>query len=343
MRRCLFLLVALALLAACAAGEPAQTDNPAVRVAVPVRVVVPQIQDVTEQLCLPAELLPMRRATLAAEVPGTVETLAVEDGQRVRAGEVLLTVDTRSLEQAVAEAEAVFRQRQLQYERTQRLFDRQSVTTEKLIDANAAREVAEAQLGSARLQLEKSRVKAPWAGQVSRRKVEVGDYVVPGQPVVELLQVDRLKVRAPASAGDVPFLEVGIPAVIRVDGLPDESFEGRVVRLAPELTPEARTLAVEVEIPNPDGRLKPGMLARMDVPRRKISQALVVPLQAVVDLGEEQAVYIVEDRHARRRLVELGPVIGEQVVVEEGLRQGEPVVVEGKERVSDGQLVSESG
>jgi RND family efflux transporter MFP subunit len=194
-----------------------------------------------------------------------------------------------------------------------------------------------------RLDLDKSRIRAPWAGEVAATRVEVGDYVTPGQPVIDLVDASTLKVRAPAPAADVPYLEVGAEVAIRVDAFPGEVFAGRLVRLGAELDPRARSLDVEAEIANRDGRLKPGMSARLEVPRRTLTDAVLVPLESLVDLGEARAVFVVEDGVARRRVVELGPVVGERVVVLSGVAAGEPVVVEGEQRIADGQEVEEAG
>jgi len=330
--------------AACGGGaeEPAAAAaEPVVKTAL-VRTETPVQQDVVDVVSLSADLEPKRRATLAAEVPGTVERLTVELGQRVTSGQLLAAVDTRALQQQAAEAEALARQAQAQFGRAQALFERRSITQQQMLDAITNRDVAQARLASAQLNLEKSQIRAPWAGSVAQKRAEVGDYVTPGQPVVDLVQVDVLTVVAPAPASDVPYLALGRPVAIRVDALPGESYEGRIVRLGAELDADARTLAVEAEIDNPDGRLKPGMLARMEVPRRTLKDSLLVPLEAVVDLGEQRALFVVEDGVARRRLVELGPVLGERVVVTSGVAAGERVIVEGEQRVAEGQPVEEA-
>lgn len=343
----LLVLAALALAAsACGGGDSEATvageeQAPAARVAL-VRTELPVQQDVADVAILSADLEPTRRAVLAAEVAGVVERLPVELGQRVGAGQTVAAVDTRSLEQAVAEAQALNRQAQAQYGRAEVLFEKRSITKAQMLDALTNRDVAESRLASAQLNLSKSRVTAPWAGRISAKRAEVGDYVNPGMAIVELVQVDTLKVVAMAPAGDVPYLEVGRPVTIKVDALPGEEFTGKVIRLGAVLDPQSRTLDVEAEIANTDGRLKPGMLARMEVPRRTLEGAVLVPLEAVVDLGEERALFVTEGGVARRRIVELGPVIGERVVILSGLAAGEPVIVEGERRVADGQPVEEA-
>ena len=239
-------------------------------------------------------------------------------------GQLLATVDTRALEQDLAEAQALFDQAEDEHRRAEALFESRSVTRSSLVEAKTARDVAEARLASARLRLDKSRVEAPWAGVVAAKRVEVGDYVVPGQAMVELVDTSRLKVRAPVAASDVPFVKVGEPVTIEVSSLPGERFEGKVVRLAAELDPAARTLGLEAELSNRDGRLMPGMLARLEIPRRQIPDALVVPLDAVVDLEDRRVVYVVVGGAAERREVAPGPVLGDRVVIERGLDARRP-------------------
>jgi len=332
---------ALALAAGgCGAGEAAPAPAaPAVRTA-QVRAIELVPRRVVDLASLPADLAPRHRATLAAEVGGAVEAVRAELGQAVAKGQVLATIDERALAQAVAEAEAVVRQTQLQYERAQNLFERRAVTKAQLLDAVTNRDVAEARLATARLALDKSRVRSPWAGRIAARHVEAGSYVAPGTPLFELVDASRVKVRALARAADVPFLAAGRAATVAVDALPGERFAARLERLGAELDPESRTLEVEAELPNPDGRLKPGMLARLEVPRRELADALVVPMACLVDLGGTKAVWTAEGGVARRREVALGPVLGEEVVVI-GLNPGDRVIVEGQHAVGEGQPVEE--
>jgi len=337
----LLLLPLLTGSVACAKKKTAEAPAAAAEAVAAVRTLTLAPQRVVDLVSLPADLLPVRRATLAAEGPGVVEKVSVVEGQAVTADQLLLSVDTRALAQAVAEAEAMARQAELQFGRAQNLFERHSITKTQMLEATTNRDVTQARLAGARLQFDKSRVKAPWAGRVAAKRVEVGDYVQPGQPVIELVDVARLKVRAPARSIDVPYLTVGRAVTIRVDAFAGETFEGTVARLGTELDRDSRTLAVEVEIANPQGRLRPGLPARMEVARQTLEQALLVPLAAVIDYENEKGVYVLAGDRAARRTVTLGPLVGEQVVITSGLAAGERVIVEGAQQVSDGQRVEE--
>jgi membrane fusion protein (multidrug efflux system) len=338
----LVLLLALPLAAAGCAREKAEAAAPATPADRPAQVRVLELSPrfVADRTSWPADLLPERRATLAAEVGGSVEAVTVQLGESVRAGRQLAAIDERSLAQNVAEAEAWLRQAEQQHERASNLFARKAVTRAHLLDAETNRDVARSRLATARLELRKSHVSAPWAGSVAARHVEVGDFVSPGTPLFDLVDVSRLKVRAPARSADVPYLAIGREVEVTVDALPGERFAARIERMGAELDPDTRTLEVEAEIDNRDGRLKPGMLARITVTRRELLAALVVPGSAVIDLGTSKAVWLVEDGRATRREVTLGPVIGEEVVIE-GVPAGSRVIVEGRHLVGEGQKVEE--
>ncbi|MCB1035101.1 MAG: efflux RND transporter periplasmic adaptor subunit [Acidobacteria bacterium] len=336
------MLTTIWALAGCAKPMEDPTE-PAEERRVSVTTLVAKAEEVQDFASLPADLLPLRRAVLAAEVPGTVEQILVEAGQSVRQGQILASIDTRSLQQELAEAEAFERRAEARFERANRLFERRSITQQQLLDAVTDRDVAAARLASAKLRLEKSAVRAPWSGEVARRPVEKGDYVVPGQAVVEILDASRLKVRASAPAADVPYLEVGSPVHLQLEGFGGPPRQGEIVRLGAELDPATRTLEVEAEIPNADGLLKPGMYGSLEILRRTLPQALTVPLKALVDLGGHQAIFVVEDGRAHRREIQPGPVVGEVVVILEGLEAGEQVVVAGQENLGENQPVAESG
>ena len=332
--------VLVAALSACG-GASEQPDVAAER-AVKVETLELRPQAVTDLASLPADLFPARRAELAAEVNGSVEELRVKAGDRVAAGQKLASIDTRALQQQVAEAEAVNRRAEARHQRATRLFEKQSITQQQLLDAVTDRDVAQARLAGARLQLEKSWVRAPWKGQVSLRRIEVGDYVTPGQPVIELIDTSRLKIRAPAPAADVPFLEEGAEATLRLENSTLPPITARIARLAAELDANSRTLEVEAEISNPDGRLKPGMYGRLEVVRRTLPEALLVPLDALLDLGGRSAIFTVRDGRAWRVEIESGPVIGESVVVEGDLHPGDHIVIAGQAQLGDGQQVTET-
>lgn len=329
------------------AAERAEASSPDDR-RLPVRVVELRPEDVVDRVEYSADLEPLRHATIAAEIGGPVRRIHAEAGETVRRGDVLLEVDTAALERELEEAEAVHRQRRAQFERAEALLERRSITRQQFLDAVTNRDVAAARLATAELRLERARPMAPWSGEIAARHVEEGDYVRPGEPLFDLLDVSRLEVRADAPASDVPHLRVGLPVEVRVDVFPGRAFHGELVRLGSALDRGARTLELVAEIDPAGTALRPGLAARLALPRRTLDDVLLVPLEALVKMGDADhagdAVYVVDELvdgegRAARRSVRLGSLIGRRVVVEEGLAAGDFLIVEGEERVSPGQVV----
>ena len=317
-------------------GEEVSTAAPR---SVPVRVLQVEPEAVSVEAEWPGELRTSRRASLAIEVAGVVKVRPVQEGQRVDADQVLLEVDTRDLEQRLAEAEAVDRQRRAQLTRAEALLERRSITQAQFLDALTNRDVASARLASARLELEKSALRAPWRGRVAAVHVEVGDFVSPGRVVLELLD-ERLEMWASAPSSDAPHLAVGQSATVGLDAFPGELFEARLVRLGAELDSASRTLDVIASIDGASGRLRPGFTGRLRVGLRQLDSALLAPLDAVVDLGGERAVYVVANGLAEQRRVQTGAVIGaDRVVIEQGLQAGDLLIVRGQRQISPGQPV----
>ncbi len=340
----LILLLLPILLLACGGNSPDSADNQGKEQKIAlVRTVVVESEQAVDTAQLACDLRPRRRTTLAAEIGGVIESLSVRLGDPVSKGQVIANIDTRALEQQLAEATALHDQAVDRAKRAESLFERRSITEQQKVDAVASKEVSAARLAGAHLALEKAQIRAPWSGRIAKRHAEEGDFAVPGQPLVELVEVDRIIVAAAAPATDVPHLDRGTPVSVTVDVLPGEVFEGEVIRLGAELDPSTRTLAIEAELPNPDGRLRPGLYGRLEFPRQTISDALLVPLSSVVDFEALKVVYVVEDGHARRRDVVLGPHLGERVVISQGLEAGDRVIVRGLQSVADGQAVKESG
>lgn len=334
-------VVALVSLTACGTqGAPAADNgNVAEERLTQVQVEAVEPRPAVETIEVAADVAGARRATLAAEVDGTVEAIEVDLGDRVSAGEVLIRIDTRSIATEVEEAEANYAQAEEDAARAEALFEKRSITRDRLTTARTALEVSRARLESVRIRLAKSTIRAPWAGEIAERMIEVGDFVDVGQGVLELVQTDRLKVRAEVAAEDAQHIQAGESATLRLQALPGETFEAKIVRIGASLSSTSRTLPIEVELENPGGRLKPGMFGRLTLPRRELEAALLVPLASLVDYEDGKVVYVVKDGVAQRRSVQPGAVIGDRVVIESGLSGGDRVIVRGQDQVADGQPV----
>lgn len=208
-------------------------------------------------------------------------------------------------------------------------------------DAVAAKiEPAKAALELARINLEESTIKAPIAGVVAIKHLDEGNMVSPTTPIVTMVQVDTVKVVVGVAERDLPFIKEGVTsAKVSVDAYPDTAFRGTVQRISPIVDERTRTVEVEVHVPNPDRRLKPGMFARVELLLREKKGVPAIPEHAVTWVDEKPYVTVVNDSKAHRVPVKLGLTEGPIVELLEGPPPGALIVTRGHEGLGDGEPI----
>ncbi|HKJ70466.1 MAG TPA: efflux RND transporter periplasmic adaptor subunit [Gammaproteobacteria bacterium] len=266
--------------------------------------------------------------TVAPKIAGQVEEVAVDIGERVERGQVVVALDDEEARQAVAEAGAALavaraerdqaradaRLAQRELERTRRLAGRDMASASQLDTAEAGAEakraavaVAEARvqqraaaLRRARVQLGYTRVRANWTGSgdtrlVAARMVDPGDTVSAHQPLLDVVHVRPLTAVIQVPEEDYPRLAAGQAAMVTSESLPGQRFAGRIARLAPRFAEDSRRARVEIAVPNPDRHLKPGMFVDVAVTVGEAAGATLVPAEAVVRRREQRGVYRLSD------------------------------------------------
>ncbi len=300
-----------------------------------------------------AEILANRHSNMRSETAGRVVDVVVEAGDRVEEGQVLLRLDVgrpasaaQAANAAVAQSQARLAQAERELDRTKRLVQTGGLPEQRLDDAedavrlaSAARDAARAQARLARRGLTDAVVRAPFSGTVVERTVELGEYVAPGSPLLSLADTSVLKARALLDPREAIDVTVGRTAMVTVYARPGESFSGRVVRVGEVIDPRTRRLPVEIELDDPEGRLRPGLVARFSVQTREPEMVIRVPLDGIFERFGSQHVYVVDGGIARRRAIVLGSVRAGFAEVAEGIELGETVVIKGVTRVVDGSKV----
>jgi len=340
----LVLLATLAALPGCGPGEahseaslPDAGSQAAPAVSVTVTKLVPE--GLVERVQLSGTLEPWVRVSVSAELGGTVELVGFREGERVSRGQVLARVGTDLFEAALAEARARLEGAAAVHEKTEQLFKREHVPRQELIAATSALRAAEAQVRQAELRLERSVIAAPIGGVALSREVEPGEVVSPGAPITELLRVDRLKAVAGVPENDVAAFRTGGEATIEVDAFPGRTFPGRIHLIAPAARGPSRTFQTEIAIDNPDGELRPGMIARVALVKRRLEGVIVLERDVLQDRDAGPVAVVAEGAVARVRELTLGASEGNRVVVEKGLVPGELLIVSGQRGLIDGQAL----
>lgn len=344
-RRFLPLILCVLLIGGC--GSDSTTDStrnekPQARiVSVALETVVKA--DLVETFTLPATLEAWEDLTLAAEISGPVRFVGPREGDRVSAGQVILRIDPEARQADLQRAFAEFEMQQNHLVRMTRLRDEQIVSPQEFEDARASFEVARAVLRNAEVALSKSELTSPVDGIIDRLMVDRGEFVSEGTPVAELVQVDRLQAVAEVPEKDVSFLRVGdkVDVVIaRMTGEAGETITGEIFYLAFKADPVTRTYRTKVAVNNAQGTLRPGMILRIRFQRQEFLQVVTVPLYAVLERAGQNLVFIEDNGVARARQVLAGNLIGDRVIIREGLSAGERLVVQGQQLLEDGALVA---
>jgi multidrug efflux pump subunit AcrA (membrane-fusion protein) len=212
-----------------------------------------------------------------------------------------------------------------------------------LASARQLRADIEAQGSSLRLaerEVRDATVRAPFEGYVAERLVSLGQFVQPQTPVMRIVRLHPLKVTAEVPEKFAPWVDTGREIALRVDAFPGQLFHGRVVRVSPAVSLKSRAFAIEGEVPNSDGRLKPGTFARLQITTDHVDRAITIPVAAVQNRYGTNRVFLVQEGRLAGREVILGDRFGERVEVTQGLDAGSVIVARDIEQLTDGMKVT---
>ena len=345
-----FIVVGCFFLSACGKKKSETKKTEPVAAPVSIAIVTNAIWDKT--LSVIGTLYAMDDATVAAQVDGTVEETFVDFGDRVEANQDLASIDKSAyeaqLEQVVgnlARAEATLVNARQNFERIRKLQKSGAVSLSELDASKAQLDQAEAEVkagrGSetvARLNVERSHVKAPFNGAVAQRFVERGDFVKVGTSLFKVVNDTTLKFIFQVPERYASLIKKDLVIHFMVDNYPGETFSGQVYLINPAVVTASRAFEVAASVPNMELRLKANTFARGIVVLEREVPTPVVPLEAVVNFAGVTKVFIVEGNKARSRQVNVGRVRdGLQEV--EGIKPGEKVIVTGQNNLSDNALV----
>ncbi|MCB9665362.1 MAG: efflux RND transporter periplasmic adaptor subunit [Alphaproteobacteria bacterium] len=276
---------------------------------------------------------------LRVETAGRVVAVGFEDGDAVREGQVLVRLDDGQARAAVAAARARLGLAEATADRVEALAAKDRVSAADVDAAMAERALAAAELDAAEEQLRRMQVRAPRAGRVGLRQVEVGAVVDPGTVLTTLVDADPLSADVAVPEGLVGEVVVGRPATVWQPARPGARHAAEVVYVAPALDPATRLLGVRVALTGEGEGLAPGQTVRVALELAPAEGQLLVPSEAVTTRAEGPMVWVVQDGVAHARGVVLGARRAEQVAVREGLSAGEELVVQGIGRLREGAAV----
>ncbi len=323
-------------------GRLAEAKKAAMKKEVPaVRVITLTLKPerLEDKISLPAEVEPFEDLWVKAEVKGQVVSIPAKEGRLVKKGQLLVKLDDRDYRSRLARIEANYRLARQDLERMAALVEKNIAAESKLDEIEARLEDLTAQRNEAQRSLDRTRITAPIRGRLNEIKAKKGDLLDVNQKVAQILQFNKVKVMVGVPESDVAAVFDLNEAEVIIEALENRKVKGRKIFLSSQPRTLARLYDLELMVPNPDGRILPGMFGQVELVKRVFDQALAVPLYAVITRGDERFVYVEKDGQAEKRLIKLGVLVGWQVHVEAGLSPGERVIVVGHRFLDDGQAV----
>ncbi|MEJ7935442.1 efflux RND transporter periplasmic adaptor subunit [Sphingobium sp. AN558] len=313
--------------------------------AVRVAALVVSPRDMPSSLNAAGTLTAVREVTLSSEVAGRVSDINFAAGSPVRTGALLVQLfdGPERADREAAKAKAAFSGSQLA--RSEQLAPTGAEPRELLQQRRAERDQAIAAVRQIDARLIQKQVRAPFSGEIGIRRVNLGQFINPGDPVATLTALDSLYVEFALPQQELARLRPGTMVLVTSDAFPDRTFTARVNAVEPQIGKDTRNVTVQALLPNSDRALRPGMYVTAGLVLPPQQGALVVPATAIQTSSQGDSVIVVRGKGARTGgKAEIVPVrtgrrIGNEVVIDKGLRPGDVVVSEGQLRVQPGAEV----
>lgn len=323
------------LLAACGNLQQKNSGAQAAEEALPL-VSVKQVsaRDVIQKETYTSTVEAFVRNNIAPQTVMRIKSIRVEVGDIVRKGQVVATMDAVNLDQAKLR----YKNDSTEYSRLKGLYEVGGLSKSDLDQIELACKVSKKSYDN---MLENTVLRSPIDGVISARNYDVGDMFSMGQPIFVVQEITPVKLLAAVSERDYTRVKKGGKVSVSADAFPGVEFTGTITRLYPTVDPSTHTFLVEIQVPNKDRRLRPGMFARVTIVFGT-NHSVVIPDLAVVrqqGAGDRYAYVLEEDGTVSFRHLTLGVRVGDEYEVLEGVKDGEKVVVEGQLRIKDGVAV----
>ena len=286
--------------------------------------------------------------TVSADLPGLVARISFQSGRAVREGEVLVELDTRQEQAQLTAAEAQRDLAQVNFERMKGLVVDGAISKADFDRAAAEQKETEARVGEIRATIARKTIRAPFSGILGIRQVNLGQYLSAGDPIVPLQSLHPIYVNFGVPQQDTNRVRLGGSLLVRAEDAGGAEFTGRITAVDSVVNQETRNVQVQATVPNPDGKLRPGMFVQTNVRTGAAQKVVALPASAINYAPFGDSVFIVGDikgpngetyRGVRQQFVKLGGSRGDQIAVIAGLNPGDEVVTSGAFKLRNGAAV----
>ncbi len=286
----------------------------------------------------------VEEAMISPEINGQIKSILVEKGQRVEQGQVVARLNTSVIVNNIEEIKTNLSLAETVYHRQKGLWEQQIGSEIQYLEAENAYHSMQSRLKSLESQLEMAVLRAPLTGLVDDIFLKAGELAMPGSPVMQIINLDRLYVNADVSEAYLPVIDPGDQVILRFPAYPDYEENIPVHRLGNVINPENRTFTMQLRINNPGERFKPNMVASLNIKSFSATDVIVVPSILIKQDIQGHYVYVASlngsgSWHARKAYIERGPEGEGETVIKRGLKEGEHLIVRGHNQLTEGSLL----
>jgi membrane fusion protein (multidrug efflux system) len=301
----------------------------------PVKTAILQAEPFAEYLEVTGSVKARNRVDIVVEVNGTLKQILKPKGSFVRKGDTLAVLDNEEIRAAYDDAGAGLNQAKVNYRSSKILYEKKAISENDYLTAKYSLDRAQAQYDLSKARYDKLSVTAPISGYVNDRFQDLGAYMQPTTPLFDLIDNSYAKIIAGVAERFRNDIHVGTLVHLSFDALPDVKIDGKVSFVLQSIDPSNRTFQIEIEIPNPNRKLMPNMIANLKLLKRSYTDKISVPVDAVIESEKGRYVFVETNNRARKTPIEFIAVSGDSVLVN-GLQPNQHLIVLGHHELTDG-------
>ena len=329
-------LLMMSMLAACGEEQVTKKED---KYAIPVETTTVMQGDVSSFYSTTATLEAPQEANVVSRISGLIESITVEEGDRVRKGQVLAVIDAKRQQYDLDRSEAEVKIIEQELNRLNKMSNKEFISADSLAKLEYNLQAAIAKKDLAELQVKESRVISPIDGVIAKRYVKAGNMAKEFGDLFYIVNQDELHGIVHLPEQQLTSLKLGQEAQIFSNQQSNQTIDAKVLRISPIVDPQSGTFKVTLAVPNENARLKAGMFTRVELKYDTHENVITVPYSALINQDNKQALYVIEGTNANRREVTIGYREGDAVEIVSGIKPGDQVVTRGHQNLKDQSLV----
>jgi len=320
------------------ADDPETSNKTKDAKGIPVHAMTVQPQALSNSLTLTGTVMPSKEVALKTEASGKVTQLPLEEGAKVKKGQLLLKVNASELEAQLKQKQNREKLLKQKLTRKKSLLEKEGISQESFDETKTELESTKAQMELIRAQIEKTEIRAPFDGKLGLKHISIGSYVSPSTKVISLIQKQPVKIDFSIPGEYAKYIENGQPIKFSVNGI-DSNLSAKIFAIEPAINIDTRTMEVRAIYPNPQGKVVPGTFAKIKLNLSTVNDALMVPSMAIVPELQGKKVFLYQSGKSKPQPVKTGQRTNTQVQVKEGLSPGDTVITKGVQKLRPGATV----